>query len=170
MRAKNGNSLILLLIAVSIVILTVCGYFTYRQLQKRQSEKLKSDVINMVKKFHPAAQLAEQQEKTVQPTTEPVVNSWKTYTNTTYKFKIEVPENWYEMDYPGPKVFDGTISIDFSPTQLPDKNTYPAFPPYYFSVNIFPTSHVIEYENYLKQLAKIGTDADNNTEHVKHSW
>lgn len=70
-----------------------------------------------------------------QPSPEPVVTSWKGYTNEQYHFTLEVPAEWHVEDY-APAYLSGGTLVAFSPDPLPC-NTCSYFRNGYFSVRVF---------------------------------
>lgn len=69
------------------------------------------------------------------PFRDPEVVSWRTYSNPTYSFSLEVPSDWREQEYPQASPNGGLI-VAFSPNELPCKTcTY--FRNGFYSIRLF---------------------------------
>jgi len=86
---------------------------------------------------------------------EPVIDSWKLYSNDQYNFSIEVPEMWNIQEYP-PIQPNGGFMVAFGPNDLPCKTcTY--FKNGYYSIKLFNEKSDPEYYKYFQtQVSNIG--------------
>lgn len=87
--------------------------------------------------------------------TEPVVTSWRTYSNLTYNFSIDVPENWNQQEYPSPPPGGGFL-VAFGPDKL-HCSTCTYFHNGYYSVRIYnATTDPDYYKDFQARMSNIG--------------
>jgi hypothetical protein len=93
------------------------------------------------------------------PFKDPQVESWRTYSNSTYNFSVNVPRDWKEQEYPSPQP-NGGFMVAFSPTELPCKTcTY--FRNGFYSIKLFnQKSDPDYYKDFTTRLANIGKVKD----------
>jgi hypothetical protein len=91
----------------------------------------------------------------VTPASEPVVLSWRDYSNDTYNFTFAVPEGWHEQKFISPDSKEGTL-VAFSPDPLPCETcTY--FYNGYFSIKIYNQKTDPErYAAFLQRMNAVG--------------
>lgn len=89
------------------------------------------------------------------PFKDPRVETWRTYSNPTYNFSLEVPADWHEQEYPQASPNGGFI-IAFSPNDLPCKTcTY--FRNGFYSIRLFnQKSDPDYYKDFASRLANAG--------------
>lgn len=86
---------------------------------------------------------------------EPKVFSWRTYTNDTFNFTIDVPEGWREQDYVGSYKDGGTL-VAFSPDPLPCP-TCSYFHNGFFSVRVYSQrSDPVYYADFANRVKSLG--------------
>jgi hypothetical protein len=66
---------------------------------------------------------------------DPVVFSWRTYSNDKYNFTVGVPSEWFEQEFSLPDAKEGTL-VAFSPDHLPCKTCAYVYDGY-FSVKVY---------------------------------
>lgn len=87
--------------------------------------------------------------------TEPTVTAWRTYSNLSYNFSIDVPEKWYQEEYPAPPP-TGSFVVAFGPEKLPC-STCSYFHNGYYSVRIYNgTTDPDYYKDFQARMANIG--------------
>lgn len=93
------------------------------------------------------------------PFKDPNVDAWRTYSNASYNFSVDVPADWKEQEYPSP-TSNGGLTIAFSPTELPCKTcTY--FRNGFYSVKLFnQKSDPDYYKDFTARLANAGKTKD----------
>lgn len=90
-------------------------------------------------------------------TPDPVINSWREYTNPSYNLILNFPADWKYEDY-APAYPNGGTVIAFSPDPLPC-NTCSYFQNGYFSVKIYNDKSDPEYfVEFQKRIANLNKD------------
>lgn len=90
---------------------------------------------------------------------DPLVDSYRTYSNQTYNFTIDVPATWHEQEYPSPQP-NGGFMVAFGPDDLPCKTcTY--FRNGFFSIRLFnQKSDPDYYKDFQVRLQNAGKAKD----------
>lgn len=130
------------------VLLLVAGFIVYGVMSS-QTASLPKPVSQLV--------LSPSPFQSPTPAPEPVVSSWRTYSNEQYNFTLEVPEGWVEQDYARNYPNGGTV-VAFSPDSLPCATcTYVSEG--YFSVRVYnQKTQPDQYEAFIERIKKIGKD------------
>lgn len=99
------------------------------------------------------------QKKPVVDNSEPVVASWRTYSNGSYNFSIDVPEKWNQEEYPAPPPSGGFL-VAFGPDKLPCQScSY--FHNGYYSVRIYNEKTDPDYfKDFQSRMANVGKAAE----------
>ena len=93
------------------------------------------------------------------PASEPVITSWKTYSNDTYNFTIWYPDGWNQQDYSSFYQNGGTL-IAFSPDSLPCP-TCSYVKNGFYSIRIYNSNTDPEpYSEFTKRMQLIGKNKD----------
>jgi hypothetical protein len=116
----------------------------------------KKELVKPESSFSFAPSVTPQAPSPTQNQAEPVITSWRTYTNNDYEFAIDVPTDWKEQEFKKPD--QKGIIVAFSPNSLPCETcTY--FYDGYYSVRVFNSLTDPEYYiDYQKRKALIGKD------------
>jgi hypothetical protein len=101
---------------------------------------------------------------TVKPTVpqDPVVTTWRNYTNDEYNFAMDVPSDWNEQAFSPsqPQESKGGTQVAFSPNPLPCE-TCSYFYDGYFSVKVYTQkSDAASYTNFVQKMNNIGKSAE----------
>jgi hypothetical protein len=99
------------------------------------------------------------QKSTQSKNAEQIIIDWRTYSNSTYNFSVDVPTDWHQQEYPSP-LPSGTFLVAFGPNNLPCKTcTY--FRNGYYSVKIYnQTSDPDYYKDFEGRMANVGKSKD----------
>lgn len=143
--SDNYKATIYTFIVIGFILILVGGLILYHPTDLKPASTFNPDYTGKVASQSPAP--------------EPAVAAWRTYSNATYNFSIDVPSDWHEQEYPSAQPNGGFV-VAFGPNNLPC-STCTYFRNGYYSVRVFNQKSDPDYYKDLQgRMASIGKSKD----------